>query len=435
MATVERPLPKPRSTEGAPPSDVTRPVMKPPKPFFLRSWFAFVLFAVLIAAHVYGWQEAQINFVLLGQKAPDMQRIVGQLLQPDIIAHDQDQILIQNANIAGADKVVENVTPVSVTQEVVPDRKVGGELQGADTNAQTFKPTLTVSSGTVGPGQKIAVSGTGFRPNSGGEIVWQFPGTNSYPKAIGTFKADDKGNFSAQATVPEDPTQIVTTFPNTISVSQTWDVGNSYPSSTFLEVRDKIIETIFLALMGTTFAIIISIPLSFLAARNLMAHSLVGNTIYIVARTILNLLRSVEVLIMAIIFVAAVGIGPFAGVLALSLHSIASLGKLYSEAIESIDPGPIEAITATGANRLQVILYAVVPQFIPQFISFTLYRWDINVRMSTVIGFVGGGGIGFILIQYINLLKWNQAGTAIWAIAIVVIAMDWASAKIRQAVI
>jgi phosphonate transport system permease protein len=154
-----------------------------------------------------------------------------------------------------------------------------------------------------------------------------------------------------------------------------------------------------------------------------------------VARTVLNVLRSIEVLILAVIFGATVGFGPFAGVLALSLHSIASLGKLYSEAIEAIDPGPIEAITATGANRLQVIMYAVVPQFIPQFISFTLYRWDINVRMSTVLGFVGGGGIGFLVQQYIQLLQWNQAATAIWAIALVVIAMDYASAKIRAAVI
>src|SRR5439155_20204412 len=117
------------------------------------------------------------------------------------------------------------------------------------------------------------------------------------------------------------------------------------------------------------------------------------------------------------------------------VHSIASLGKLYSEAIESIDQGPIDALTATGANRLQVIVYSVVPQVIPQLVAFTLYRWDINVRMSTVVGLVGGGGIGFILIQYINLLQWNQAGTALLFIAIVVIAMDFASSKIRSAVI
>jgi phosphonate transport system permease protein len=166
-----------------------------------------------------------------------------------------------------------------------------------------------------------------------------------------------------------------------------------------------------------------------------MPHTLLGNATYTLARTVLNVLRSIEALILAIIFAATLGLGPFAGVMALTLHSIASLGKLYSEAIESIDQGPIEAITATGANRLQMIVYAVVPQFIPQFLSFTLYRWDINVRMSTIIGFVGGGGIGYILLQYINLLQFRQAATCIWAIAIVVIAIDWASAKLRAQVI
>ncbi|RME58441.1 MAG: ABC transporter permease subunit, partial [Caldilineae bacterium] len=111
---------------------------------------------------------------------------------------------------------------------------------------------------------------------------------------------------------------------------------------------------------------------------------------------------------------------------------IANLGKLYSEAAESIDPGPIEAITATGANRFQVIWYAVVPQIVPPYISFTVYHWDINVRMSTIIGFVGGGGIGMELSRWINQLQWNSAATAVWAIVIVVTIMDYASAVVRE---
>jgi phosphonate ABC transporter permease subunit PhnE len=158
----------------------------------------------------------------------------------------------------------------------------------------------------------------------------------------------------------------------------------------------------------------------------------VGTIIYNATRTILNALRSIEPLIMGIVFVIWVGIGPFAGVLALTLHSIASLGKLYSEQIESIDPGPIEAILATGANRLQMIVYAVVPQIVPPYIAFTMYRWDINVRMSTIIGFVGGGGIGFLLQQQINLLRYRDAGVAVLAIAIVVSVLDYASAYIRE---
>lgn len=160
-----------------------------------------------------------------------------------------------------------------------------------------------------------------------------------------------------------------------------------------------------------------------------------GMIVYNTTRTILNALRSIEPLIMGIVFVIWVGIGPFAGMLALALHSIASLGKLYSEQVENIDSGPIEAVQATGANRLQVISYAVVPQIVPPYIAFTMYRWDINVRMSTIIGFVGGGGIGFLLSQQINQLRYQEAGVAVLAIAIVVTILDYTSAYIRERMI
>ncbi len=158
----------------------------------------------------------------------------------------------------------------------------------------------------------------------------------------------------------------------------------------------------------------------------------IGIVIYYVTRTFLNALRSVEALVMAIVFVIAVGIGPFAGMLALGLHTIVSLAKLYSEQVESIAAGPMEAIQATGANRLQTIVYAVVPQIIPPYIAYTLYRWDINVRMSTIIGFVGGGGIGFLLQQNINLLNYRAASTQMLAIAVVVATLDYVSSVVRE---
>jgi phosphonate ABC transporter permease subunit PhnE len=158
----------------------------------------------------------------------------------------------------------------------------------------------------------------------------------------------------------------------------------------------------------------------------------VGLVIYTLTRTFLNTLRSVEAVIMAIVFVIAVGIGPFAGVLALGLHTIVSLAKLYSEQVESIAAGPLEAVQATGANRLQTIIYAVIPQIVPPYISYTMYRWDINVRMSTIIGIVGGGGIGFVLIQNINLLNYRAASAQMIAIAIVVSIMDYISSVMRE---
>ena len=157
-----------------------------------------------------------------------------------------------------------------------------------------------------------------------------------------------------------------------------------------------------------------------------------GMVVYTITRTLLNGLRSIEALVMAIVFVIAVGIGPFAGVLALGLHTIVSLGKLYSEQVESIMTGPVEAVTATGANRLQTIIYGVVPQIVPPYISYTMYRWDINVRMSTIIGFVGGGGIGFLLQQNINLLNYRGASAQMLAIAIVVASMDYISSVLRE---
>jgi phosphonate ABC transporter permease subunit PhnE len=158
----------------------------------------------------------------------------------------------------------------------------------------------------------------------------------------------------------------------------------------------------------------------------------IGIVLYGIIRTILNGTRSVEALVMAIVFVAWVGLGPFAGALALSLHTVAALSKLYSEQVESILEGPLEAIQATGANRLQTIVFAVVPQIIPPYISFTMYRWDINVRMSTIIGFVGGGGIGFVLQQNINLLNYRAASVNMLAIAVVVASMDYISSAIRE---
>ncbi len=161
----------------------------------------------------------------------------------------------------------------------------------------------------------------------------------------------------------------------------------------------------------------------------------IGHWIYTATRTVLNVVRSIEPLIWGLVGVIWVGLGPFAGFIALTIHTIAALGKLYSEAIESIHPGPIEAIQSTGANRLQTIMFAVLPQVLPHFTAFSLYRWDINVRMSTVIGLVGGGGIGFLLIQWIRQVQYEHAGLAVWLIAITVSTLDFVSATIRKRIV
>ncbi|MDX2188557.1 MAG: phosphonate ABC transporter, permease protein PhnE [Bacteroidota bacterium] len=201
----------------------------------------------------------------------------------------------------------------------------------------------------------------------------------------------------------------------------------------FPRVIGAAVETIYMAFMATIIGIPVAFLLSFFAASNVMKGFL-GKTVYTLLRAFLNISRSIEPLVWAIIFSVWVGIGPFAGMLALSIHSIASLAKLYSESIETIDVGPLEAIQSTGAHGILVVWYGIVPQVILPFISFTVYRWDINVRMATVIGLVGGGGLGSILMQYQGLAKWHEVGLIILVITCIVWAMDYASSFIRKEV-
>ncbi len=193
-----------------------------------------------------------------------------------------------------------------------------------------------------------------------------------------------------------------------------------------------LMETIYLALLATIFAIPFAFAFSYFAAKNLMQGSILGRIAYVVIRTISTVFRSIEAIVWAIIFSVWVGIGPFAGMLALWVHSVAALIKLYSEQLENIDPGPVEAIRATGASTLQVWRYAVTPQILAPYLAFTIYRWDINVRMATIVGFVGGGGIGLALNQQQQMLAWRNVGLIMWLIAIVVWVMDIFSGYIRE---
>ena len=262
--------------------------------------------------------------------------------------------------------------------------------------------------------------GNEFRQRQAGEYV--------------TLITDENGAFEIDVIMPYrviPPSEARAFALWELQARQIAGYGEAGPSEELLLSLEKMIETIFLGMMATFFGIILSVPISFLAARNLMSASWVTLAIYYLVRGILNIIRSIEPLIWAVIAIIVVGLGPFAGIVALTVHTIAALGKLYSEAIESIDTGPIEAIQATGANWMQTVMYAVVPQIIPPFVSFTIYRWDINVRMSTVIGLVGGGGIGFLLIQWIRLLDYKAAGIAVWFIAVTVAILDYVSAEIR----
>jgi phosphonate transport system permease protein len=193
-------------------------------------------------------------------------------------------------------------------------------------------------------------------------------------------------------------------------------------------VITKLFETLEIALWGTLLAIVIGAPLAFFGARNLSPHPL----LVALSRGVVSLMRAVPELISALFFVLAYGFGPAAGVLALALHAAGFLGKFYAEDIENADQGPQEALRAIGANRLKLLRYAILPQVLPQYLAYTLYILDRNVRMATVIGLVGAGGIGLELKGRYDLYQYSHVGTILIAIFILVFALDQLSSWLRR---
>lgn len=225
-----------------------------------------------------------------------------------------------------------------------------------------------------------------------------------------------------------DLTLLVKNFPSTLKL---WSAFAKPDWSVLGEGAILLVKTLYMAFMATALALPFAIVLSFLGAKNLM-NSPVAKAIYTFVRGLASVIRSIQPIIWAIIFVVWVRTGPFPGVLALWIHSVADMTKLFSERVESIDVGPMEAIRATGAGKLLVLAYGVIPQIINPYLSFTLYRLDINVRMATIIGIVGGGGIGMRLYSYIR--KWNfpKAVVLTMLIVIMVWGIDYLSSRLRE---
>lgn len=193
-------------------------------------------------------------------------------------------------------------------------------------------------------------------------------------------------------------------------------------------VIQPLIETIRMALIGTTIGTLIAIPFSVLAARNIVKNKFLRTVI----RLILNLVRTLPDLMLAAIFVAIVGIGPIAGVFTLAIFSFGMISKLFYEAIETIDEGPLEALQAAGANKLQMIRFAVIPQVFNHFISYFLYTFEINVRASTVLGYLGAGGIGVYLQRSLSQFAYNQTVVIILGILVIVLVIDGISNTLRE---
>jgi phosphonate transport system permease protein len=190
------------------------------------------------------------------------------------------------------------------------------------------------------------------------------------------------------------------------------------------------LQTLQIAVVGTTVAALLALPLGFLSARNVAPAS-----IFYPARALLNLFRSVDTMVYALFFVAAVGLGPFPGVLAVIMYTAMTLAKLYSEAIEGIEPGPVEAIAATGASRLQVLRFGILPQVLPLFASYILYRLETNIRAATILGFVGAGGIGFYIQTYLRMINYPAASAVLLVLVAMVMGVDFASSRLRARIV
>lgn len=207
-----------------------------------------------------------------------------------------------------------------------------------------------------------------------------------------------------------------------------WPV-NHFPD--FTNLRDwlsPLLDTLAMSIAGTAIAVMFSVPMAFLAARNTSPHGVV----FQLSRIVLNALRSVPELIMGIIFVAAVGFGALPGVLALALHSIGMVGKFFAEAIEHVDEAPVEAARAAGASPMQVLYHAILPQVMPQFADVAIYRWEYNFRASTVMGMVGAGGIGFELMGSLRIMQYQEVFAILLVILLMVTLVDALSGVLRK---
>jgi len=188
------------------------------------------------------------------------------------------------------------------------------------------------------------------------------------------------------------------------------------------------LETVFMAVIGTVIGGLLAFPMAFLAANNLLGSRLLAFP----GKTVLVGIRTFPEILFAIIFVAAMGPGPIAGILAMGINSVGFLGKVFSDVVEGIDGGPSEAIRAAGGNDLHVFFFSVVPQVLPEFASYLLYRFEINLRAASVLGLVGAGGIGAPLIQRLSFRRWDEISMIMMVIVVTIIVVDTLSSSVRR---
>ncbi|MCW1971105.1 MAG: phosphonate ABC transporter, permease protein PhnE [Anaerolineae bacterium] len=368
-------------------------------------WLIIGVLAVL--AYAYAIRVTEPDPVRLFTSLPKAADVVGQLLSPDILIRSSTSYTLSMAFPVPCGSAP-NAAPTT------DNRRISAQPQCAAV------------------GEPIVFLGQNLGANAEVAVRWGLPNGNRLPLQV--LRTDANGNFRYETTarpITAARDGQAATLDAVVSVP-----GNQWElSHTVYEVIDQLFVTVFIALLATTIASVVAAPLSFLAARNLTQGPF-GKVVYTLTRSLFNITRAFEPLVLATVFALIVGFGkPFAGVLGIIIGTIASLGKMFSEAVEDIDMGAVEAVTATGATRAQVVSQAVVPQIIPNWLAYMLYHWDINVRISTIIGFVGAGGIGEFLQKQIDTLSYRQAGTALLGIILVVWTLDFISAQVRKRLI
>lgn len=221
-----------------------------------------------------------------------------------------------------------------------------------------------------------------------------------------------------------DPGQIIEGAPNMVVILREM---LAIDPGLIPEAVASVIETIEMAALGTAIGFILALPLSLLAARNLATAP-----VSMAVRWVLSVIRTIPSLLWAIIFVVVVGLGPRAGVLAITMYSLGFLGKLFYELFESQNPGAYEYLRTIGASRIHAIRYVTIPEAAPYMLSHLLFMFEYNVRASTVLGFVGAGGVGFYILNYIQVIEYGRAFTFILVVLVFVLAIDYISLRVRE---
>ena len=370
----------------------------------------------MLPVYLIGWQATEISAKTFVERFDRITPFIRGLTNPDFFDPEYDEVSAKVRFWAPCNPEQAS-TKAALTDEA---------------------PSISVDPACARLDETVEISGAGWEPEVEIEIEWEGPTGDRLPFNDLNLRSDAEGRFEISVDVPlksvpesvrkRRPDDPQNQHVHAIYRTPTGDLVVSVP---FADILKYMGETVAIGLMATLLGTLLAIPLSLLGARNLMRAGPGAIWIYRTARLFMNVMRSIESLILAVIFVVWVGQGPFAGMLALATHTMAAIGKLFSEAIESIDEGPVEAMRATGASWLQIVKFAVVPQVLPPCVAFVIYRWEINVRMSTILGFVGGGGIGFILSQWIQKSEWRQVSTAVISIAAVLIVFDQISSYTR----